>query len=285
MNAHNNNEICRYESIRTFPGSSCLRFGWNVKNFAQNLLIVPDQHGGKGEGWSTVNSKVFADPSQVDCWLTPSPSINIVRGNPSKVFADPSQVDCWLTPQGSTLSEVILPKSSWIHSKLIVNWPPRINIVRGNPSKVFADPSQVDCQLIPQIKIVRGNPSKVFMDPSQVDCWLTPRINIVRGNPSKVFADPSQVDCQLTPRINIVRGNPSKVFADPSQVDCWLIPQINIVRCNPSKLFADPSQVDCWLTLSLCGSFLSGLSITIPTPRLNNFCGSYPSLCRSSISL
>ena len=31
------------------------------------------------------------------------------------------------------------------HSSLLMDPPPRINIVRGNPSTVFADPSQVDC--------------------------------------------------------------------------------------------------------------------------------------------
>ena len=37
------------------------------------------------------------------------------------------------------------------------------------------DPSRVDCQSNPpRINIVRGNPSKVLMDPSQVNCQLTP---------------------------------------------------------------------------------------------------------------
>ena len=107
-------------------------------------------------------------------WILSKLSVN--RANPSKVFVDPFQVVLIdPPPPGSTLSEVILPKSLQILSKLSVDQPPRINIVRGDPSKVFADPFQVECQLTPpQINIVRGNPSKVFVDPFQVECRSTP---------------------------------------------------------------------------------------------------------------
>ena len=79
--------------------------------------------------------------------------------------------------QGSTLSKVILAKSSQILSKLTVDRtttqipPPRINSVKGNPCKVFADPFQVDCRPNhhPGFNTVRGNPCKVFTDPFQVD--------------------------------------------------------------------------------------------------------------------
>ena len=99
-------------------------------------------------------SKVFADPFQVECRLTP-PGSALSRGDPSKVIVQilsklsvdwPSprslrilsklrwsfQSLCrsfpsWVLidpPPGSALSEVILPKSSQILSKLSVNQPP-----------------------------------------------------------------------------------------------------------------------------------------------------------------
>ena len=56
------------------------------------------------------------------------------------------------------------PKSTHILSMVTVGWnPPRINIGRGNPDKVFVDPFQVNCW------------------------WHPPRINTVRGNPSKLL--------------------------------------------------------------------------------------------------
>ena len=99
---------------------------------------------------------------------------------------------------------MILPKSLWILSKLSVDQPPsRISIVRGNPSKVFADPFQVECQMTPPDQYCqRCNPSKVFMQilsKLSVKSTPPPRISIVRGDPSKVFADPFQVECRLTP--------------------------------------------------------------------------------------
>ena len=90
---------------------------------------------------------MFADPFQVECQSTPR--INIVRHNPCNVFVDPFQVECQSTPLGSTLSEVILAMCLRILSKLSVDCPPRINIVRGNPCNVFADPFQVECQSTP----------------------------------------------------------------------------------------------------------------------------------------
>ena len=106
----------------------------------------PDQHRG-GSIDSQLQSLQILPKLTID-W---PPRINIFRGNPCKVFTDPFQVDHRLTCPGSTLSEVILAKSLQILSKLTVNWPPpRINIVRGTPSKVITDPFQVDCQLTPQ---------------------------------------------------------------------------------------------------------------------------------------
>ena len=244
------------------------------------------------------------------------PRINIVRGNPSKVFADPFQVECQSTPQdqhcqrwsfqslcrsfpswvsidppGSTLSEIILPKSLQILSKLSVNWPPRINIVRVNHSKFFADPFQVECQLTPpRINIVRDNPSKVFADPFQVECRLTPRINIVRGDPSKVFADPFQLSVNQPPRINIVRGDPSKVFADPFQVECRSTPGStlseailpSLCRSFPSWVSIDPPRISIVRgDPSKSLQILSKLSVNWPPQDQHCQKQSFQSLCRS----
>ena len=212
---------------------------------------------------------VLADPFQVVCWLTSpgstlsevilalslwilsklcvdwSPWINIVRGNPYNIPTDPFQVCVNQPPPGSTLSEVILPMSLQILSKLCVDWPPRINIVRGNPCSVLTDPFQVVCQLTPWINIVRGNPCNVLMDPFQVVCQLTPpRINIVRGNPCNVLADPFQVMCWLT--------SPGSTLSEVIlALSLWILsklcvdwsPWINIVRGNPYNIPTDPFQV------------------------------------------
>ena len=105
-------------------------------------------------------SKVFADPSHVDL------------GNPSKVFVDPSHVDCQSNPPpGSTLSQVIFPKSLQILPMLTVDWHQHSQVILP----VFGDPSHVDWQLTPPPRSrLKGNPSKVFMDSSHVDCQLTP---------------------------------------------------------------------------------------------------------------
>ena len=169
-------------------------------------LTLPDQQ--------TMSEVILPKSSQILPKLTPRS--NIVRGNPSKVFADPSHLQMTTSkfatskfllmslriisklsvnwpphPPGSTFSEVILPKSSWILSKLSVDQPP---LLSSPPSLPTNDNLQV-CN--PQV------PSKVFMDSFQVEFQLTPappRINIVNGNPSKVFMDHFQVECWSTPQ-------------------------------------------------------------------------------------
>ena len=63
----------------------------------------------------------------------------------------------------------ILYLTSWILSKLSVNWPPQINIVRCNPCNVFVDPFQVECQLTSPLPSL---PTYNFL--SWVECQLTP---------------------------------------------------------------------------------------------------------------
>ena len=195
-------------STKTLEGLPLILWGgwltFNLERIRKDFGRITSDNVYPG-GSKSLHIKVFADPFQVECRSTPPPRINIVRGNPilPKSLQILSKLSVnWHPSPGSTLSEAILPKSLRILSKLSVNRPPRINIVRGDPSKVFVDPFQVVL-----INPLGSTLSEVILPKSlgilsklSVN-WPPhlPRINIVRGNPSKVFADPFQVECRLTP--------------------------------------------------------------------------------------
>ena len=73
-------------------------------------------------------------------------------------------------------ADVIPPKSSWTLSKLTINQPPQDQHgqrCRGNPSKVFADPFQVDIDRPPRINMVRG--AEVIIAKS---LWILSKLTI-----------------------------------------------------------------------------------------------------------
>ena len=65
-----------------------------------------------------------------------------------RIASDPGGVDRHSTWERSTKTL----EGSPLTMLILGGWKglPRINIVRGNPSKVFVDPFQVECQLTPQ---------------------------------------------------------------------------------------------------------------------------------------
>ena len=85
--------------------------------------------------------------------IDPTP-INILRGNPSKIFVDPSQVDCQSTPTpllSPPLPHLQISTSLQILPKLTVNQPPSPPLPPSPPTNfnLSADPLWVDCQSTP----------------------------------------------------------------------------------------------------------------------------------------
>ena len=265
---------------------------WILSKLSVNQPPPQDQHWQRR---SFQSSKVCVDPFQVECRSTPPgsalaeailPKFQSMCGSfpswvsitpppqdqhwqrqsfqSSKVCADPFQVECQSPPPGSTLVEAILPKfqslcgsfPSWVSID-----PPRINIVRGDPSKV----------------------PKSGVDTFQVECWLTPLDQHWQRQSfqsSKVCADPFQVECQSPPPPQDQHWQrrsfqSSKVCVDPFQVECRLTPLPSLpphlridnfqswVSIDPPPLPSPPSPPKNWQ--------LSKLSVNrppLPSPPL-----------------
>ena len=112
----------------------------------------PDQHW---QRWS-FQSLCRSFPSWVSIDPPPPPGSALAEVILPKSLRILSKLSVDRPPPGSALAEAILPKSLRILSKLSVDRPPpppRISIGRGDPSKVFADPFQVECRSTPPHKL------------------------------------------------------------------------------------------------------------------------------------
>ena len=188
------NEICRYESTRTFPDQVVyLRFGWNVKNFARNLLIVAGStqrgvnwqrtqrlpfvggEGGEG-GWSTVNSGRICREVEICRWeggegrgrggqLT----INWGR-NPWRLWKD-YLWQCW--SWGSIDNQLGKDPQRLLQTlELTVDWPPRSTL-----SEVILPKS---LQILPKLIVIDPTGSTLSEVILPKSLWILPKLIVDR---------------------------------------------------------------------------------------------------------
>ena len=172
-----------------------------------------------------------------------SPRVNIVRGDPSKVFADPFQVECQLTPPKGQQCQKWSFQSLQILSKLSVNWPPQgqhcqkwsfQSLCGSFPSWVSIDPPKGQhCQRQSFQSLCRSFPSWVLINPQdqQSEVILLKSLQIL----SKL-----SVNWPPSPPL------PPHLRNDNFQVECWMTP--------PPHLRNDNFQVECQSTPPLCWS-------------------------------
>ena len=152
---------------------------------------------------------------------------------------DPFQVECRLTPPGSVgsaLSEVILPKSSQILSKLSVDRPPPQDqhCQRWSFQSLRMDPFQVECRSTPSPDPLPQRRSFLRNDGS-FPSWVSIDPPSPPSPPKKLRNDNFQVECRLTPP-----PLPKNLRNDNFQVECQLTPPP-----LPPHLRNDNFQVEC----------------------------------------
>ena len=158
----------------------------------------------------------------------------------------------------------ILPKSLRILSKLRWSFQGLCRSFPswGDPSKVFADPFQVECQSTPhppQDQHCQRWSFQVFADPFQVECRLTP---------------PQDQHCQRWSFQSLHGSFPSKLSVDrtPQDQHCqrWSFQSLRRSFPKWSVDWPPPQDQHCqmWSFQSLRRSFPSWVSIDPPSPPL-----------------